>query len=202
MMGPFDDALPRVLGGEARGSRDAAAAAFAREALDQLDRLYATARRLTRNAADAEDLVQQTYLKAFRSASQFKPGTNLRAWLFTILHRTFLNDRRHAAVDPVVAAGDAHDRAAERGATDAETPETMLLRQASDAEIRDAVDELPLAFREAVWLRDVEDLSYAEIAQVTGAPLGTVMSRIARGRRQLASVLAEKLRGSGPGGRA
>jgi RNA polymerase sigma-70 factor (ECF subfamily) len=194
-MDPFDDALPRVVSGERRRNRDAAAGEFARDALDQLDRLYATARRLTRHAADAEDLVQQTYLKAFHSASQFKPGTNLRAWLFTILHRTFLNDRRHAAADPVVADADACDRAADGGLADADTPETMLLRQASDTEIRDAVEELPLAFREAVWLRDVEDLSYAEIAQITGAPLGTVMSRIARGRRQLAIVLAARLRG-------
>jgi RNA polymerase sigma-70 factor, ECF subfamily len=201
-MEPVDDALPRVLSGEARRSRDAATGEFARDALDHLDRLYATARRLTRNAADAEDLVQQTYLKAFRSASQFKPGTNLRAWLFTILHRTFLNDRRHAAADPVVADADACDRAADRGLADADTPETMLLRQASDTEIRDAVDELPLPFREAVWLRDVEDLSYAEIAQITGAALGTVMSRIARGRRQLAIVLAVRLRGPAGGGRA
>lgn len=200
MMGPLDDALPRVLNGEARRSRDTAGDEFARDVLAQLDRLYATARRLTRNATDAEDLVQQTCLKAFRSSGQYKPGTNLRAWLFAILHRTFLNDRRHAAADPVVTDADACDRAADRGVANVETPETMLLRQASDAEIRDAVDELPLAFREAVWLRDVEDLSYAEIAQITGAPLGTVMSRLARGRRQLANVLAAKLRGPSAGG--
>jgi RNA polymerase sigma-70 factor (ECF subfamily) len=194
MMRPFAHALPRFAGSSARTDDTASEAAtagatFEREVLAHLDRLYATALRLTRNPANAEDLVQQTCLQAFRHAAKFARGSNLRAWLFTILHNTFLNDCRRAANDRVLADSETADRTAEHSASGVATPEEVLLRHASDAEIRDAVDELPLAFREAVWLRDVEDLSYAEIATVTSVPLGTVMSRIARGRRLLASLL-------------
>ncbi|MCX6549770.1 MAG: sigma-70 family RNA polymerase sigma factor [Acidobacteria bacterium] len=169
----------------------AASAAFETEALALLDRLYAAALRLTRNEADAEDLVQDTYLRAFRSADQFQPGTNLRGWLFTILHNTFLNQRRDRSRDLVDADSDAVEQAAEP-ADRAATPEDVLIRNTMDADLRAALDDLPDAFRTAVWLRDVEQFSYDEIARIVQVPLGTVMSRISRGRRQLHDLLVAR----------
>jgi len=157
---------------------------FAQEALSHLDSLYGTALRLTRRPPDAEDLVQDTYLKAFRSAHQFERGTNLKAWLFTILHNTYRNMRRHDVRNPVDVDSEAVDRAAD-GAGDRDTPEQLLSRGTLDADLQAALDALPEAFRQAVWLRDVEELSYAEIARVLDVPIGTVMSRISRGRRAL-----------------
>ncbi len=159
-------------------------AQFAQEALLHLDSLYGTALRLTRRPQDAEDLVQDTYLKAFRSAHQFERGTNLKAWLFTILHNTYRNMRRHEVRTPVDVDSEAVDRAAD-GAGDRDTPEQLLSRATLDADLQAALDALPEAFRQAVWLRDVEELSYAEIAGVLDVPIGTVMSRISRGRRTL-----------------
>ena len=159
-------------------------AQFAQEALLHLDSLYGTALRLTRRAQDAEDLVQDTYLKAFRSTYQFERGTNLKAWLFTILHNTYRNMRRHDVRNPVDVDSEAVDRAAD-GAGDRDTPEQLLSRATLDVDLQAALDALPDAFRQAVWLRDVEELSYAEIAKVLDVPIGTVMSRISRGRRAL-----------------
>jgi RNA polymerase sigma-70 factor, ECF subfamily len=166
--------------------------AFEAEALASLDSLYRTARRLTHDPADAEDLVQDTYLKAFRAADRFMPGTNLRAWLFTILHNTARNRARDRARDTVDVDSDAVDRSAATGGaalgaapSSFETPETLLLREALAPELQDAIDQLPASFREAVWLRDVEEFSYAEIASMLEIPIGTVMSRISRGRRML-----------------
>ena len=163
---------------------------FEGEALACLDSLYRTARRLSRDRADAEDLVQDTYLKAFRAADRFEPGTNLRAWLFTILHNTARNRFRDRARDMVAANSDVVDSAADAPPPGSslqavDTPETRLLRETLDPQLQAAVDALPEAFREAVWLRDVEEFSYAEIAQMLDVPIGTVMSRISRGRRLL-----------------
>ena len=161
-------------------------AAFEAEALASLDSLYRTALRLTRVPADAEDLVQDTYLKAFRAADSFEPGTNLRAWLFTILHNSARNRFRDRARDAVTIDSETVDRAADSPATGGgETPETLLLRDTLTPEVQAAIDALPDAFREAVWLRDVEEFSYAEIADMLNIPAGTVMSRISRGRRML-----------------
>src|SRR5258708_6671218 len=189
-----------------RGLPRVARPAFEREALENLDSLYRTALRLTRNRADADDLVQETYLKAFRAADRFEPGTNLRAWLFTILHNTARNRARDRSRDAVTADSETVDQAADGpspygtagdrgtsggpgGAAGAETPETLLLREALAPEIQAAIDALPDAFRQAVWLRDVEEFSYAEIADMLDVPAGTVMSRISRGRH----LLFEKL---------
>ena len=166
------------------------AAAFERDALACLDSLYGTALRLTANPADAEDLVQDTYLKAFRAAGQFERGTNLRAWLFTILHNTFLNRRRRAVKEPIGVEPEEIERAAAAQAIGAATPEDLLLRDTLDADLRTALDALPEAFRQAVWLRDVEEFTYAEIAAMVGVPIGTVMSRISRGRRMLHAQLS------------
>jgi RNA polymerase sigma-70 factor (ECF subfamily) len=162
--------------------------AFAQAALTHIDSLYGTALRLTRSAPDAEDLVQDTYLKAFRAAHQFEPGTNLKAWLFTILHNTFRNIRRHDGRSPVDVDSDAVERAVSDGPAD-QSPEELLTRATLDADLQAALDALPDAFRQAVWLRDVEELTYAEMAKVLDVPMGTVMSRISRGRRALSEGL-------------
>jgi RNA polymerase sigma-70 factor (ECF subfamily) len=167
--------------------------------LAYLDSLYGTALRLTRRAADAEDLVQDTYLKAFRAAHQFQPGTNLKAWLFTILHNTFRNSRRHDGRNPVDVDSEAVEQAVSAG-PGAQSPEQILSRATLDADLQGALDALPDAFRQAVWLRDVEELSYAEMAQVLDVPIGTVMSRISRGRRALSEGLrARRLAAAGKG---
>jgi len=175
-------------------TREAAPAAveevFTTEALKYVDLLYATALRLTRSPSDAEDLVQETYLKAFRAAGQFRPGSNLRAWLFTILQNTFRNQRRDRGRDPVEVDSDTVERLP-LGA-DSPDPEQRLIDTAMDAEVREALDALPPAFREAVWLRDVDELSYADIAATLDVPIGTVMSRISRGRRLLLRQLDER----------
>src|SRR5689334_2871670 len=173
---------------------DTAEEGLASDALAYVDQLYATALRLTRSPSDAEDLVQDTYLKAFRAARQFQPGTNLKAWLFTILQNTFRNQRRDRGREPVDVDSETVERAPVRA--DAPDPEQRLLAQTLDADLRDALDALPPAFREAVWLRDVEDLPYADIAQVLAVPIGTVMSRISRGRRLLQQALLDR-RGAG-----
>jgi RNA polymerase sigma-70 factor (ECF subfamily) len=159
---------------------------FETEALASLDSLYRTALRLTRRSADAEDLVQETYLKAFRAADRFTPGTNLRAWLFTILHNTARNRARDQARDLVVIDSDTVDRAVESPMMRTEpSPEARAMRDILTPELQAAIDALPDAFRQAVWLRDVEEFTYAEIADMLDIPPGTVMSRISRGRRLL-----------------
>ena len=169
---------------------------FAAEALQFLEPLFATAMRLTRNRADAEDLVQDTFVKAFRHADQFTRGTNLRAWLYTILHNTWRNRRRDASREAVEVDSEQVEQAAADGggSQDVETPERILMRSTLDAELQAALDELPEQFRQAVWLRDVEEFTYAEIAEMLNVPIGTVMSRISRGRR----LLYEKLSASTP----
>ncbi len=180
-----DNADKAAEAGRARPDRDAA---FEADALALLDGLFRTALRLTRVPADAEDLVQETYLKAFRASDSFRPGTNLRGWLFTILNNTWRNSVRARARDTVEVDSDVVERAADRtpdGESRFETPETILLRETLAPELQAAIDSLPSPFREAVWLRDVEEFSYAEIADMLEIPSGTVMSRISRGRRML-----------------
>ena len=168
---------------------------FATEALSYIDSLYGTAMRLTRRAHDAEDLVQDTYLKAFRSSRQFERGTNLKAWLFTILHNTFRNMRRHEGRNPVDVNSEVVEQAVDLGAEE-QSPEQLLTRATLDADLQQALDGLPDAFRQAVWLRDVEEFSYAEMASMLDIPIGTVMSRISRGRRMLYERLAHTRAGT------
>ena len=157
---------------------------FAEEALAQTDALYRAALRLTRNPAEAEDLVQETYLKAFRSSARFERGTNLRAWLFTILMNTHRNSRRDAARNPIDVDSEVVEQAQALPGR-AATPEDLLIDATLDVDIKAALDALPETFRSAVWLRDVEEFSYAEIAVMLDVPIGTVMSRISRGRKLL-----------------
>jgi len=163
---------------------------FETDALSHLDSLYGTALRLTRNEADAQDLVQDTYVRAFKSAKQFRSGTNLKAWLFTILHNAFRNRLRDAGRDPVDVDSDRLDLVAP--AAPGATPEEQLVRNTMGPELQEALDQLPGPFREAIWLRDVEEFPYAEIADMLGVPVGTVMSRISRGRRMLYDKMVGK----------
>lgn len=164
---------------------------FVAEALSHIDSLYGTAMRLTRRAADAEDLVQDTYLKAFRASEQFQRGTNLKAWLFTILHNTFRNMRRHDGRSPVDVNSETVEQAVDVHGEE-QSPEQLLTRASLDVDLQEALDSLPDAFRQAVWLRDVEEFTYAEIASMLDVPMGTVMSRISRGRRMLYDRLSKK----------
>jgi RNA polymerase sigma-70 factor (ECF subfamily) len=173
------DGEPAGLTGDGRADD-----AFAADALSYVDSLYGTALRLTRRTQDAEDLVQETYLKAFRASKQFERGTNLKAWLFTILHNTFRNMRRHDVRNPVDVNSETVEQAMDV-AGEAHSPEQLLTRATLDADLQAALDALPDAFRQAVWLRDVEEFSYADIARMLDVPIGTVMSRISRGRRLL-----------------
>jgi RNA polymerase sigma-70 factor (ECF subfamily) len=173
-------------------SADSRSTEFETEALSLVDALYAMALRLTANVADAEDLVQETYLKAFRSARQFEPGTNQKAWMFTILHNSFLNARRQASRSATAVDSDVVERASESISGEGESPEDVLLREALDPDVRAALAAMPETFRQAVWLRDVEDFTYAEIARIMQVPVGTVMSRISRGRRWLHDALRRK----------
>lgn len=178
-----------TMGAVAQPTPGTKAATFAAEALAHVSSLHRTAMRLTAQPSDADDLVQDTYLRAFRSASQFTPGTNLRAWLFTILHNAARNRARDRGRAIVVADSEVVDRAAEQlvaaTAAPVATPEDLLLAREAGGDVREALQTLPEAFREAVWLRDVEEFSYAEIADMLQVPQGTVMSRISRGRRLL-----------------
>jgi len=173
--------------------------AFRAEVLTFLEPLYGTAMRLTRNRADADDLVQDTLVKAFRFSDRFAAGTNLRAWLYTILHNTWRNRRRDEARGNVDVDSDRVEQAAAGpySATTGDTPERILMRSTLDADLQAALDALPDAFRQAVWLRDVEEFSYAEIAGMLDIPIGTVMSRISRGRRLLFERLNPE-RGTAP----
>lgn len=170
-----------------RGRQPDSADTVAARALAFLEPLYATALRLTRNRADAEDLVQDTFVKALRFSDRFSAGTNLKAWLYTILLNTWRNRRRDSARAPVEVDSPRVDEAANAGdgPSALDTPEQILLRATVREDLQAALDALPEVFREAVWLRDVEEFTYAEIAEMLAIPIGTVMSRISRGRRLL-----------------
>jgi RNA polymerase sigma-70 factor, ECF subfamily len=164
--------------------------AFEAQTLEHLDALYAVSCRLTKAPLDAEDLVQDTLVKAMRARDQYEPGTNLKAWLFKILHNTFINKYRRGGLERIVLEGPDADPLADGWVSAASMralrdPETQALRPLVQEEIHEALDELPEEFRLAVVLSDVEELSYKEIANVMGCPVGTVMSRLHRGRRLL-----------------
>ena len=174
--------LPRVV----RGGRDRDDL-IGGDALLYVNNLYSLALKLTRNPAAAEDLVQDTYLKAVRFAHNFTPGSNVKAWLFTILHNTFRNDIRGAGRNPVDVDSEVIEAVA-LASPDAD-PERRLLQSVMDVDLQEALDALPEVYRQAVWLRDVEECAYQEIAEILGIPAGTVMSRISRGRRMLHDLL-------------
>ena len=170
---------------------------FETEALGFLDALYRTALRMTRSEADAEDLVQETYIRAFRFKDQFTPGTNLKAWLFRILTNTFINTYRRKQSQPEFTELDDVDefslykRMSDLKVSSASgNPETEFLNGLVDSEVKDALMELPEKFRQVVLL-DVEGFSYKEIAEMLDIPIGTVMSRLHRGRKFLQKRLLD-----------
>ena len=166
-----------------------AESSFDAEALPHLDTLYRVALRLTGDAAMAEDLVQDTMLKAYRSWRQYQPGTNARGWLLTILRNTFINAYRRRKLEPIPMDLEvAEPHAVDRPVADAD-PEGNFFARIIDQKVIEAVDALPEDFREVVVLSDIEGLSYAEIAAAAGIPVGTVKSRLFRARRQLQTAL-------------
>jgi RNA polymerase sigma-70 factor, ECF subfamily len=175
---------------------------FERDALTHLPSLLAVGTRLTRNATEGEDLVQDTLVKAMRAKGQFEPGTNLKAWLLRILTNTFINRYRRGSLERSVVEGADADPLWDGWMSTASMeavrdPESTALRPMLEAEIRDALAELPEDFRLVVVLADVEELSYREISDILGCPIGTVMSRLHRGRRILKMRLIDHARDMG-----
>ena len=176
---------------------DPAREEFEREALKHLDALYGAALRLTRSASDAEDLVQDSFVKAYRFYDRFEPGTNMKAWLFRILTNTFINKYRRSTRERKVLEGREAEpvgegvmsRAAMRTLTD---PVSEAHRRIITAEIQEALDSLPEDYRVMIVLADVEELSYKEIAAIVGCPIGTVMSRLHRARKKMQRRLLDQ----------
>jgi RNA polymerase sigma-70 factor (ECF subfamily) len=171
-------------------------ATFAEQAMPYMSSLYAAAMRMTRNPSDAEDLVQETYLRAYRGFSGFREGTNLKAWLYKILTNTYINQYRAKKRRPEqVDLDETEDfylyrRLGGLEAADAlRSPESEVLDQIPDATVKEALEALPEQFRMAVILADIEGFSYKEIAEILDVPIGTVMSRIHRGRKALQKSL-------------
>jgi RNA polymerase sigma-70 factor (ECF subfamily) len=174
---------------------------FEREVLPILPNLYGAALRLTRNPQDAEDLVQETFLRAYRGFAGFQEGTNLRAWMYRILTNTFINSYRKKQREPVTVQDDEiedwflYDRLGAAGVE--ASAEAEVLDRLPDEEVQRALEALPEGFRMAVLLADIEGFSYKEIAEILDIPIGTVMSRLHRGRKALQKALWETMRERG-----
>lgn len=168
---------------------------FERDALPFLDALYSAALRMTKNPENAEDLVQETYAKAFSSFHQFTEGTNLRAWLYRILTTTFINIYRKEQRQPLISDGEIEEwqiaEAATHTSDQGKSAEVEALEQLPDSDIKNALQDLPEEFRLAVYFADVEGFSYKEVAEILNIPTGTVMSRLHRGRKLLREALAD-----------
>ena len=174
---------------------------FERDAMPLLPSLYSGALRMTRNPSDAEDVVQETFLRAYRGFSGFEEGTNLKAWLFRILTNTFINEYRRKKREPQTVVGDEipdwylYEHLGGEGAV--ASAEATVLQSIPDEDVQKALDSLPDGFRLAVWLADVEGFHYKEIAEIMDVPIGTVMSRLHRGRKSLEKLLWNKVKERG-----
>jgi RNA polymerase sigma-70 factor (ECF subfamily) len=171
------------------------AARFETDALQYIDQLYSAALRMTRNAADAEDLVQDTYVKAFAAFAQYRPGTNLKAWLYRILTNTFINAYRKKQREPIHTGTEEIEdwqiaRAEAHTASGLKSAEIEALEHLPDNDVKEALAALPEEFRMTVFYVDIEGFSYKEVAEIMSSPIGTVMSRLHRGRAQLRKRLA------------
>ncbi len=178
-------------------------ARFREEALPLLDSLYGAALRMTRNPADAEDLVQEAMMRAYRAFHTFEPGTNLKAWLFRILTNAYINIYRKRQREPQKVSSDEveefdlYQELKDHDPQFQETPESIVLDGLVDSDILEAIEDLPEQFRLAVVLSDVEGFSYAEMAEIMDVPMGTVMSRLHRGRKALQKRLWDVAREKG-----
>ena len=174
---------------------------FERDALQYMNQLYAAALRYTRNPEDAQDLVQDTYIKAYNSFHQFEPGTNLKAWLYRVLTTTFINTYRKDQRRPQTSDSELEDwqiaEASSHTSDQGKSTEDVVLENLPDSDIKNALAQIPEEFRMAVYLADVEGFSYKEIAEIVGVPAGTVMSRLHRGRKQLREKLTDYARERG-----
>jgi RNA polymerase sigma-70 factor (ECF subfamily) len=159
-------------------------------ALDQLDALYGFAMTLTRKPSEAEDLVQETYLRAVKALAQVPPESNIKGWLFVIMRNVWLNQQRHTKVGPRFVELEAETSPTRLTDSIADDPHVVYLRKLERNEVREAIERLPERYREIVVLRDIEGFSYQEIAGILGCPAGTVMSRLGRAREKLRGELS------------